>query len=80
MLFEPAKRSQVRSIESDHPSQVGGRIGSVVTSLTREVDVVDVVEIVGLPLIMHVSHRLQDMAKNYMEPERALLRPRAPRA
>ena len=76
MLFEPPKPSQVKLAERRSPARAARRVGSMVTGVVRDVDVVDVIEIVGVPLAIYVAHRLQDVAKNYVEPERTLLRPR----
>ena len=58
---------------------VGGRIGSMVTQVAHELDLVDVIEILGFPLVLYIAHRLDDTARNHMDPNRTLLRPRAVR-
>jgi hypothetical protein len=59
--------------------RAGGRIGAMVGGVAHERELVDVIEIVGFPLILYVAHLVDDTAKNCIEPNRTLLRPRLAR-
>jgi hypothetical protein len=56
------------------------QFSSFITGVAHQLEAVDVIDIVAVPLVFYIGHRLHDVVLNYMEPERTLLRPLAPRA
>ena len=48
---------------------------SAITDVAHPLTLLDVVELVALPLGVNAVYRVQEIAKNYIEPERALLQP-----
>jgi hypothetical protein len=80
MLMQPVKLAEVAASASrPRPPHAVRRIESMVTGVAHEIELVDVVEFLVLPMIVYAAHRLDEMTKNYVEPERTLLRPRITR-
>jgi hypothetical protein len=59
--------------------QARDSIRSVVNGIAHEIDLVDVIEVLCIPLFLYLVHGLIEMAKNHVEPQRTLLRPRSTR-
>jgi hypothetical protein len=57
----------------------GARVVSLAQGVAGQLDLVDVILIVGAPLVAFVVHGFSDLMNNYVEPERALLRSRSTR-
>ena len=79
-MLNKTRPGPVRTTSDPRPTSAGRSVGTFVTGVARQLSLVDVVEILVLPTLVYVVRRLNNLVKNYVEPERTLLRPRAPRA
>jgi hypothetical protein len=58
---------------------VGARLNSMAKGVAGGLDLVDVILIVGPPMVAAVMHGFSELMNNHVEPERTLLRPRRTR-